>query len=178
MFSCLIGIIRIFDIFFFSLNFVHWFIIICVCRFFFTLFFVKCMAITGCIFFYSSSFFWITLRRTTRSALGSFVFALKKEFSFILINSLWPKFKFKSQCQINILGCGYKGLVFCRNNGWIMRNMDKGLKVRHCTKMGADTSVENTPNTLESTCPICQLKPKSFGFQWKKASLGVRSPRF
>ena len=25
------------------------------------------------------------------------------------------------------LGCGYKGLVFCRNNGWLMENMDKGL---------------------------------------------------
>ena len=27
------------------------------------------------------------------------------------------------------LGCGYKGLVFCRNNGLIMENMDKGLTV-------------------------------------------------
>jgi hypothetical protein len=27
------------------------------------------------------------------------------------------------------LGCGYKGLVVCRNNGWIMENMDKGLTV-------------------------------------------------
>ena len=34
------------------------------------------------------------------------------------------------------LGCGYKGLVFCRNNGWIMENMDKGLNV---PKMGADS---------------------------------------
>ena len=24
-------------------------------------------------------------------------------------------------------GCGYKGLFFCRNNGWLMKNMDKGL---------------------------------------------------
>ena len=33
--------------------------------------------------------------------------------------------KFKSQ----YLGFGYKGLVFCRNNGWLMENMDKGLTV-------------------------------------------------
>ena len=40
---------------------------------------------------------------------------------------------FAAQIQIQIankyLGCGYKGLVFCRNNGWIMENMDKGLTV-------------------------------------------------
>ena len=36
--------------------------------------------------------------------------------------------KFKSQSQIHkYLGCGYEGLLFCRNNGWIMQNMDKGL---------------------------------------------------
>ena len=27
------------------------------------------------------------------------------------------------------MGCGYKGLVFCRNNGRIMENMEKGLNV-------------------------------------------------
>ena len=32
--------------------------------------------------------------------------------------------------------CGYKDLVFCKNNGWIMEN---------CTKMSADSSAENTP---------------------------------
>ena len=41
-----------------------------------------------------------------------------------------------------------------------------------CTKMGA----KNNPNAPEFTCPISQTKPKSFGFQWIKASLGVRSP--
>ena len=41
------------------------------------------------------------------------------------------------------------------------------------TKMGADSSVENAP---EFICPICLPKPKSSGFQWKKSSLGVRSP--
>ena len=55
-----------------------------------------------------------------------------------------------------------------------MKNMDKGLTVR--TKMGADSSAENTPNTPKFICPIFLPKPKSLGFQWKKASLGVRSP--
>ena len=27
------------------------------------------------------------------------------------------------------LGCGYKGLVFCRNNDWLIQNMDKELRV-------------------------------------------------
>ena len=39
--------------------------------------------------------------------------------------------------------------------------------------MGADSLAENT---TEFICPICLPKPKSSGFQWKKASLGVRSP--
>ena len=37
--------------------------------------------------------------------------------------------KAKSLIPNKYLGCGYKGLVFCRNNGWIMENMDKGLTV-------------------------------------------------
>jgi hypothetical protein len=45
----------------------------------------------------------------------------------------------------------------------------------HSTKMGADNSAENTPNTPEFICPIYLPKPKSSGFQWKKASLGVHS---
>ena len=32
-----------------------------------------------------------------------------------------------------------------------------------CTKMGADSSTENTPKFI---CPICVPKPKSLGFQW------------
>ena len=43
-----------------------------------------------------------------------------------------PQF-FAAQIQILIpnkyLGCGYTDLGFCRNNGWIMENMDKGLTV-------------------------------------------------
>ena len=42
--------------------------------------------------------------------------------------------------------------------------------------MGADSLDENTPNAPEFICPICLPKPKSSGFQWKKASLGVCSP--
>ena len=42
--------------------------------------------------------------------------------------------------------------------------------------MGTDSSVESTPNAPEFICPICLPEPKRFGFQWKKASLGVRSP--
>ena len=42
--------------------------------------------------------------------------------------------------------------------------------------MGADSSAENTPNAPEFICQICLSKFKSSEFQWKKASLGVRSP--
>ena len=61
--------------------------------------------------------------------------------------------------------CGYKGLVFCRNNGWIMENMDKGLTVTKWVLI-----VQQKIHQKSSP------KPKSSGFQWKKASLGVRSP--
>ena len=43
----------------------------------------------------------------------------------------------------------------------------------HCTKKGADRLAENAP---EFVCPICLPKPKSSGFQCKKASLDVLSP--
>ena len=46
----------------------------------------------------------------------------------------------------------------------------------HSTKMGADKSVKNTPNSLKCICPNWLPKPKSLGFWWKKASLGVRGP--
>ena len=55
-----------------------------------------------------------------------------------------------------------------------MENMDKGLTV--LSKMGFDSLAENIPNAPEFICPICLPKPKSSGFQRKKASLGVRSP--
>ena len=58
--------------------------------------------------------------------------------SLILANSLHPKFKSQSQIH-KYLGCGYKGLVFCKNNGCLMENMDKGL-----TAEIADSLAENT----------------------------------
>ena len=48
----------------------------------------------------------------------------------------------------------------------------------HCTKMGADKLAEYTPNAPKFICPNCLPKPKSFGFRWKKASLGVHSSCF
>ena len=60
------------------------------------------------------------------------------------------------------LGFGYNGLVFCRNNGSLMENMDKGLIVH--TKMSADKSFENTPNAPKFISPNCLPKSKSSGF--------------
>ena len=42
--------------------------------------------------------------------------------------------------------------------------------------MGADKLFKNTPNAPKFICPNCLPKPRSLGFWWKKASLGVRSP--
>ena len=39
------------------------------------------------------------------------------------------RLKFKWQCQTKYLWFGYKGFVFCETNGWLMKNMDKGLTV-------------------------------------------------
>ena len=50
--------------------------------------------------------------------------------------------------------------------------MDKELTI---PKMSADKSAKNTPNTQKHICSNCLTKPKSLVFQWKKASLGVRS---
>ena len=60
---------------------------------------------------------------------------------------------------------GYKGLVFCRINGWILENMEKGLTV---------------PKWMLTIWPKIPQMPQnlciSSGFQWKKASSGVGSP--
>ena len=61
--------------------------------------------------------------------------------------------------------CGYKGLLFCRQNGWIMENMDKELTV---PKWVLIVWPKNTPNAPEFIFPAQA--------QMKKASLGVRSP--
>ena len=72
-----------------------------------------------------------------------------------------------------ILGFGYKGLVFCRNNGWLMENMDKGLTVPKWVLINQPKIPPNAPKFI---FPNCLPKPKNFVFWWKKASLGVCSP--
>ena len=58
---------------------------------------------------------------------------------------------------------------------WWLNNGKHGQGT-HSTKMCADNSAKNTQNSPKLICPICLSKPKSLGFQWKKASLGVHSP--
>ena len=55
-----------------------------------------------------------------------------------------------------------------------MENMDMGLTV--LTKMGADSSAENTPNNPEFSAQFVCPSPKVLYFNEKKALLGVRSP--
>ena len=59
------------------------------------------------------------------------------------------------------MGFGYKGIVFCKINGW---NGKHGQGTQSI-KMGADKSAENTPNVLKFICPNCLPKPKSLGFR-------------
>ena len=72
------------------------------------------------------------------------------------------------------------GLILCNPNGYTkglvewLNNGKHGQRI-NCTKMGTDSLAENTPNAPEFIFPICLPKPKSLGFQWKQASLGVRS---
>ena len=58
------------------------------------------------------------------------------------------------------MGVRYKGLVFCRNNGRIMENMDKELTV---PKLGADNPAESTPNASNNFSPIPKVQD-----YWKK----------
>ena len=46
--------------------------------------------------------------------------------------------------------------------------MDQGPGI-HCTKMGADSSAENTPNVSINFRPICPPKPKSLEFLEKNS---------
>ena len=52
------------------------------------------------------------------------------------------------------MGVGYKGLIFGRNNGWILKNMDKELPVPQMPpKISAEAEkVEIFEKTL-SACP-------------------------
>ena len=70
------------------------------------------------------------------------------------------------------LGCGYKILSLCRNNGW----KGKHVQGTRCTKIGADSWAENTLTAPEFILSICRPKPENSEFQWKEASSGVRGP--
>ena len=65
------------------------------------------------------------------------------------------------------MGFGYKGLVFCWSNGWLIKKHGQGT---HSSKIGADKSAENTPNAAKLFGPICLPKPKSLGFSKKALS--------
>ena len=77
---------------------------------------------------------------------------------------------FATQIQIPIpskyLRFEYKGLVFCRNNGWLLEKTDKG------TKLVMDKSAKNTPNAPKFICPNCLQKAQKFGISMKKGFIG------
>ena len=60
------------------------------------------------------------------------------------------------------LGFGYKGLVFCRNNGWLMKNMDKGLTVPKWVLINRPKMPQNL--SVQIVCPI----PKVWDFDEKR----------
>ena len=70
------------------------------------------------------------------------------------------------------LGFGYEGLVFCRNNSWLMENMGKWLTVPKCVLIN-QPKIPQTPKKFSAkiACP----SPRVWDFD-EKASLGVRSP--
>ena len=72
------------------------------------------------------------------------------------------------------MGCGYKCLVFCRNNDWLMENMNKGPTVPKWVLI-VQPKIPQMPQTFlaQFVCP----SPKVWDFR-KKLSLGVRSPCF
>ena len=79
---------------------------------------------------------------------------------------------FAAQIQIQIqnkyLEFALKGLVFCRNKGWVTEIRKTWT---HSTKMGADWLGKNTPNAPKNFSLICPPKPESLRF--KKYSLWV-----
>ena len=67
---------------------------------------------------------------------------------------------------------GYKGLVFYRNNGWLMENMDKGLTVPKWVLIVWPKIPQMPKNwSAQIVCP----SPKFWDFDHQKASLGVPS---
>ena len=85
-------------------------------------------------------------------------------------NSLRPKFKSK------YLECGYKGLVFCTNNGWIMENMDK--EMTHSTVFQPKTTQMPQNIFAQFVCPspkdLDSLGIHSLWFSWSKLFLWQR----
>ena len=74
------------------------------------------------------------------------------------------------------MGLGSKGLVFCRNNGWLIGNTDKGLTENVPKWVLINRPKIPTPNAPKFIHSDCLPEPECLEFQWKKASLGVRSP--
>ena len=69
-------------------------------------------------------------------------------------------------------GFGYKGLVFCRSNGWLMENKKKKPTVPKSVLINR-TKIPQMLQKISAqfVCP----SPKVWDFR-KKSSLGVRSP--
>ena len=84
---------------------------------------------------------------------------------------------FATQIKIQIpnkyLGFEYKGLFFCRNDGWLIENMNKRLIIAKWVFISKST--KSFPNVQTFICPNWLPKPKSLVFRWIKASLGVLS---
>ena len=76
----------------------------------------------------------------------------------------------KSLIQIQVpnkyLGFTFKGLVFCRNNYWLMENMDKRLTLPKWVLINRPKILQMPPKMFG---PICPPKPKSLRFS-KKSS--------
>ena len=81
--------------------------------------------------------------------------------------------KFLVLCCPNSIGFGYKGLVFYKNNGCLMENIDNGLTVPKRVLIN-QPKIPQMPQNLSAqiVCP----SPKFWDLDEKKASLGVRSP--
>ena len=83
---------------------------------------------------------------------------------------------FATQIQLPLpneyLWVRYKGLVFCRNNGWIMENMDKGLTVPKWVLIFRP-KIPQMPQKMSAQNDCPSQKVWSF---WKKLFLGVHSP--
>ena len=77
-----------------------------------------------------------------------------------------------AQIQIPIpnkyLGFGYKGLVFCRNNGGLMENMDKGLTVPKWVLIRQP----KIPQMPQIYLPNLSVQAQNFGISMKKGFIG------